>query len=299
MEGDTCPNLEHLVTTLAILLVIASSIIHALWNTVTKRIESNTTIFVWLTSCLEIATLGPLAFVIFARDGTAIGWAGVAFMIVSAILHVVYFLLLTGGYRVGDLSIVYPLARGVGPLFITAGAILFLGETPSPLALFATALIVLGVLALTGDPRLLGESAARPGIVYGLLTALSVAAYSLWDAAAVTRALVPPLVYLWGVGVVRTVLLLPYVVFHRPEVREAWDRDRWKALIVALLSPGGYLLILIALTLSPVSYVAPMRSISILFGVVIGVQVLDEADPQRRILGAATMVFGVILLGLA
>lgn len=287
------------MTAFAILLVLVSSVIHALWNTITKRITSENTAFVWLTSALEIVTLAPLAVVIFLRDGTAIGGVGLVFIVVSAVLHVAYFLLLTGGYRVGDLSIVYPLARGIGPLFITAGAMLFLGETPTSLALFATALIVLGVLTLTGDPRLLRQSAALPGIIYGLVTALSVAAYSLWDTVAVSRVLVPPLVYLWGVGMARTLLLLPYAFSHRPAVREAWTRDRWKALAVALLSPGGYVLILIALTFSPVSYVAPMRSISILFGVVIGVQVLDEANPRRRILGAAMMVIGVMLLGLA
>lgn len=287
------------MTAFAILLVVISSAIHAVWNTVTKRITSDNTAFVWLTSALEILTLGPLALVILLRDGANVGWVGLAFMLGSAILHVIYFLLLTGGYRVGDLSIVYPLARGVGPLFVTAGAILFLGETPSPLALFATALIVLGVLTLTGDPRLLGQSGALPGVLYGLITALSVAAYSLWDTVAVSRVLVPPVVYLWGIGVARAVVLLPFVLSRRPAIRDAWANDRGKALLVALLSPGGYLLILTALTFSPVSYVAPMRSISILFGVIIGLQVLDETDKKRRLGGAAAMVGGVMLLGLA
>ncbi len=287
------------MTALAILLVVVSSIIHAIWNTITKRISTDNTAFVWLTSALEILTLGPLALVILLRDGVSVGWVGLGFMLGSAVLHVIYFLLLTGGYRVGDLSIVYPLARGVGPLFITAGAILLLGETPSPLALFATALIVLGVLVLTGDPRLLGESAALPGVLYGLLTALSVAAYSLWDTVAVSRVLVPPLVYLWGIGVARAALLLPYALARRPAIREAWTRDRGKALLVALLSPGGYVLILIALTFSPVSYVAPMRSISILFGVALGLQVFNETEPRRRLVGASTLVAGVMLLGLA
>lgn len=287
------------MTGFAVLLVLVSSVIHALWNYVTKRTTSNPLAFVWLTSAFEIVTLGIPALWVLARGSVVIGPAGWVFIIGSAALHILYFLLLTGGYRVGDLSIVYPLARGVGPLFITAGAILLLGETPSPLALFATALIVLGVLLLTGDPRLLGQSAALPGIAYGLLTALSVAAYSLWDTVAVSRLLVTPVIYLWGVGLFRTVLLLPLALRHRADLRAAWQIDRWRALLVAVGSPAGYVLILIALTFSPVSYVGPMRSISILFGVVLGVQALGEPDPRRRLLGAGAMVAGVALLGLA
>ena len=82
-------------------------------------------------------------------------------------------------------------------------------------------------------------------------------------------------------------------------MRAAWRRDRWKALAVAILSPGAYILILTALTFSPVSTVAPMRSISILIGVVIGAQVLGEGDARRRLAGAAAMVIGVALLSVA
>ncbi|GAB4574477.1 MAG: EamA family transporter [Anaerolineae bacterium] len=286
------------MTGFAILLVLVSSAMHAFWNYVTKRVSTNNVIFVWLASAMEIVLLAVPAVWTLLQQESGPGWAGALFVTVSAILHIAYFLLLTHGYRVGDLSIVYPLARGVGPLLVTAGAILLLGETPSVLALIGTLLITLGVLTLTGDPRVVRQSAALPGIIYGLLTALSVAAYSLWDSVAVTRMAIPPIVYLWGVAWMRTLLLMPLAFRNREELPAAWARDRWRALLVALFSPGGYVLILIALTFSPVSYVAPMRSISILIGVVMGAQVLKEDEPRRRLAGALAMVLGVGLLGI-
>lgn len=287
------------MTVLSTALVLVASAIHAFWNYIAKRATSNNAVFVWLASALEIITLGPLAIWTLVQGDTALGLPELGFIAGSAVLHVVYFLLLTGGYRVGDLSVVYPLARGVGPLFVTAGAILLLGESPTALAWGATLLIVVGVLALTGDPRLLRSSAALPGVVYGLVTALSIAGYSLWDSVAVTRLHVSPVVYLWGVGAVRAILLLPYALTHRGAVRDAWAKDRRKALLVAALSPGGYVLILIAVTLSPVSYVSAMRSISILLGVMMGAQLLNEGDIRRRVVGALAMVAGVGLLALA
>src|SRR5205823_14056447 len=87
-----------------------------------------------------------------------------------SLLHVGYTLLLTYSYRLGDLSVVYPLARGTGPLLATLAAIIFLGERPSPLALAGGALIVLGVLALTGDPLALRRSGSGRAVAFALLT---------------------------------------------------------------------------------------------------------------------------------
>src|SRR5690349_16047947 len=98
-------------------------------------------------------------------------------MVVSGALHALYFLLLQRGYATGDLSLVYPLARGTGPLLSTTAAIVFLGERPSPLALAGAAVIILAVFSLMGRPG----HASGSGMGFALLTGAAIAAYTLWD----------------------------------------------------------------------------------------------------------------------
>lgn len=286
------------MTLLALALVLLSAAIHATWNLIAKRATTSGAVFIWLFGLFEGVILTPLMLVVVLRTGELPSALDMIFIIGSAALHILYFWLLTTGYHVGDLSLVYPLARGVGPLFITVGAILLLGERPSPLAIIATLLITGGMFLLTGDPTKLRSSKARPGITFGLLTALSIAIYSLWDAYAVSRQHITPLMFIWGIGLWRMILLTPYAATHQDEVRLAWQEDRWTALAVSVMSPGAYFLILTALTFSPVSYVAPMRSVSILIGVWLGSQLLGEADTRRRLAASGAMVIGVILLGL-
>jgi drug/metabolite transporter (DMT)-like permease len=286
------------MTLLAIALVLISAVMHAAWNYVAKQATTRGAIFVWMFASFEIFILGPFALYACWRGQCSLTPIDGVFIVGSATLHVLYFLLLSTGYKVGDLSIVYPLARGAGPLFVTFGAVLLLNERPTLLAVLATVLITGGVFVLTGDPLRLRQSSALPGILFGLLTALSIAAYSLWDSYAVSELMIAPLVFQWGIGTSRAVLMTPYALAHRSEVRQAWREDRGKALIVAVLSPGAYLLILMALTFSPVSYVMPMRSISILIGVLLGTQLLGEADRRRRLMGSGAMMVGVVMLGL-
>ncbi len=287
------------MTTLAITLVLVSATMHAVWNFIAKRATTNGAVFTWLFGAMEFFTLGPLVLIVLLREGGTLTPVDALFIVGSAALHLLYFLLLAAGYRRGDLSLVYPLSRGVGPLFITVGAVLLLGEQPTPQAVLATLLIGAGVIALTGDPRDIRYSAVLPGVLYGLFTALAIAAYSLWDSYAMSRLLIAPVVYSWAIGWLRAVFLTPYVLVHRDALRQAWAVDRWRALAVALLSPGSYILILTALTFSPVSYVAPLRSVSILIGVLLGVQVLREGNTRRRLAGATAMVIGAALLGAA
>lgn len=287
------------MTALAILLVLISAAMHAIWNYIAKRATTDGAVFTWMFGAMEFFTLGPLVLLALAQGGGALAPVDVLFIVGSAALHLLYFLLLTAGYRRGELSLVYPLSRGTGPLFVTVGAVLLLGEQPTPQALLATLLIGAGVIALSGDPRSLRRSAILPGFLYGLFTALSIAAYSLWDSYAMSRLLIAPVVYSWAIGWLRAVFLTPYVLTHREEVRRAWVVDRWRALAVALLSPGSYILILTALTFSPVSYVAPLRSVSILIGVLLGAQLLREGNARWRLAGAAAMVVGAALLGAA
>jgi len=225
-----------------------------------------------------------------------IGGVEITFILGSAVLHLVYFLLLGQGYRLGDLSLVYSLARGVGPMLSTLAAVLLLGEHPTSLALGGAALIGLGVFVLAGDPRRLHGSAARPSVVFALLTGVVIAAYTLWDKQAVSAVGIPPVLYFYLFTLARAAMLTPYALARRDVVRLEWRLHRRHALGIAVLSPLSYILVLYALSVSPVSYVAPAREIGILLGAAMGSRWLAEGDAKRRLAGAAAMVGGVIAL---
>lgn len=283
------------MTTFAVGLVLLSACFHAAWNFVAKKAGGGAG-FVWLFGVFEIVLFLPFVMYAIIAQEAQMDFTGLVFMVGGAILHLAYFLLLVKGYQVGDLSIVYPLARAIGPFIATIAAILFLGERPTPLALTGGLLICGGVFWLTGDPRKLRRSDALPGVAFAGLTGLAIAGYTLWDAVAVNRLLLPPLMFQWGLGAFRTLLLTPYVLKNWDGVMVAWARDKWKASFVSIFSFLAYLLILFALVISPVSYVAPMRVISTLIGVMMGTRFLGEQDPLGRLSAAGAMVLGVIAL---
>ena len=151
---------------------------------------------------------------------------------------------------------------------------------------------------LSGDPRKLRQRGVGVAVGYALLTGVTIAAYTLWDKRGVSGLLIPPVVYEWGANVFRALILTPLAVFRWEDVRTEWAANRTAVLAVASLSPMAYILVLSALAISPVSYVAPAREIGILIGVLIGARTLAEADIGRRSIAAVLMVGGVIALAL-
>ena len=285
------------MTLLALLLVLAAAFIHALWNLLAKRAHGGAA-FTWLFSALTVVLWAPIVAVYVSVWRPHLDWIGVIFILGSALIHLSYFLVLQRGYRVGDLSVVYPLARGTGPLLSMIGAIVLLDERPTRLAIFGALLIIVGVFFIAGGEQMLRSRHAAAGVGYGLLTGLLIAAYTLWDKTAVSTVLVAPLLLEYGSSIGRTLLLTPTALRQREGVAYEWRTHRWEATGIALLSSLAYILVLTALITAPVSYIAPARELSILFGALMGTWLLKEGHAQRRLLSAGLMVFGIVLLAL-
>ena len=288
------------MTLLALGLVLGAGLLHATWNLLAKRAsaEASGPAFVWLYSALSATIFAPPAAGVVWLGGARVGAIGLLLVFGTGVLHLGYFLSLQEGYRVGDLSLVYPLARGTGPLLASGAAVVLFGERPGPIAVAGVLLIILGVLLLAwepGDDR--GSAKQRQlGVVFGVLTGAFIAAYTLWDKHAVSDLLLSPVFYYWGSLLVQTVILLPVAFRRKEEVRAAWRARRAEALGVAVLSPLAYILVLTALVFTPVSYVAPAREISILFGTLMGGGLLAEGGLGRRLVAASFMVLGVVAL---
>jgi drug/metabolite transporter (DMT)-like permease len=218
-------------------------------------------------------------------------------MILSGVLHCGYSIFLQRAYRAGDFTLVYPLARGTGPLLSSLSAMIFLGERPGLLAAGGGLVIILSIFLLTGGHNLLrGKHDSGPAIFYGIGCGIFIAMYTVADKQAVTWALVPPLLLDWGGNLARTTIFAPFAIKRWPEVRHVWQTYKLECIVVAVLGPLAYILILTAMSFTPLTYIAPLREVSILIVAFIGARVLKEADGKRRIWAATAMVLGVIAL---
>src|SRR5918993_429467 len=155
----------------ALILILGAAFIHASWNLLNKRASGHVT-FTWLVAFLSAIFYTPFALGVIFGTHLEIGIIELGLMAGSAALHSAYFILLNQGYRVGDLSLVYPLARGTGPLLSTLAAIWLLGERPSALALIGALLIIGAVVVITSNPKSLRQSAAKTAVLYASVTGL-------------------------------------------------------------------------------------------------------------------------------
>jgi drug/metabolite transporter (DMT)-like permease len=285
------------VTALALALILAAAFVHASWNYFLKR-SGGGTVFVWLFATLSALIYAPLAALVIWWQKPELGWVHYGLMLASAALHTAYYLLLDRGYRSGDLSVVYPLARGTGPLITIVCAVLLLQERPSAVAVAGALLIGGGAVALTGDPRKLRQSGNLHAVGFALLTGCMIASYTVVDKVAVAAWLIPPLVQDWAANLGRVLLMTPMALRLQTEIVPTWRRAKKEIVAVALLCPLSYILVLTAMVFTPVSYVAPAREISILVAAFMGTQLLAEGDARRRLSAAAAMVAGITCLAL-
>ncbi len=287
------------MTPLALGLVLVAAFTHATWNYAAKRSGGGLP-FVWLGGLLSLAFYAPVVTGYWLWRDPVLPADVWPVILGSGALKTAYALLLQRGYRHGDFSLVYPLARGTGPLLSTFAAIAFFGERPTLLALAGGLMIVASVFYLTGGASLLHADRAhlRTGLLYGFTCGCCIAGYTVWDQRAVSHLHLPPLLYDCGTQIVMCALMTPFALRRLPEVARDWREHRGKAATIAVLGPTGYVLILTAMSFTPVSYIAPAREISILIGTFFGAHLLKEADAHRRLLAAGGMVAGVIALAL-
>ncbi len=282
----------------ALALVLAAALLHATWNLAAKGVGSSRVGFIWLYVVASAVIWVPVGVVWVVATGERPAWTWLAVAAVSSGLHIVYQLVLQRGYAESDLNLVYPLARGSGPLLTFVVAATVLGERPGPVAFAGVVAIVTGVLLISLGPS---QGHARAGVVWGLATGTTIAAYTLWDNRSVTTLDVPPVPYfVLGIAVQLPVMALLLRRDADPTpLREVWRATRLPVLTVAICSPLAYLLVLRAMQLAPVALVAAGRESSIVVGAVFGWLVLREPRPARRLVGAVVVMVGIGLIALA
>ena len=284
---------------LPVLLVVIASVLHAWWNLLFKRGYDKHT-FAWLM-LLESALvcLPMLAF----SEQTSPPLTGLICAVIGALMGAFHFLLLGLAYRIGDLSQVYPLSRGLMPVFTLAWAVLFLGERPSPLGLAGIALVVAGVYVLhlreatfkgLVEPlRALKHRASQLAVLLSLVLSI-MALVDKVGVSLVDLAIYTPILY-----TLRPAFLTPYVLHaKRGLIRAEWRANKRAILMAGAACPINYLMILYVMRTVQVSYVVALRQLSVVFGVLMGCLILGESYGRIRLAGSVLIFLGTFLISI-
>ena len=286
----------------ALAMVIVAALLHAFWNIVAKKTGGNKH-FVLMGGLLLALFWAPLGLWLGWREVPRWGWTQWSFVALSGFTHLAYFKVLLKGYRVSDLTVVYPVARGTGPLLSSLLAVGVMGEAMTLHGAVGVLCVCGGVFIIAGGPALLRAAhdpaqreRVHAGLVWGAATGVLIAVYTVLDGYSVKRLLIGPILVDYFGNLVRLPFMLPTLLRDPPGFADAWRRYKWHAVVLGLLAPSAYILVLYAVQLAPVSRVAPAREISMLFAALLGGRLLGEGDRGQRIAGALLMGVGVVLL---
>ncbi|MGN6791848.1 MAG: EamA family transporter [Streptosporangiaceae bacterium] len=355
----------------AFALVLAAAIAHASWNLFGKQAsETGAAFFVWLLAVSAGTIYLPVVIVTAIVTSPHLSGLNWLFLAGTGLLHSGYFLFLQLGYRIGDLSLAYPIGRGTGALLATLAGIVLLGERPTLVSYAGIFAIVAGVVVIglpdsgvrqpgrvrkppgklaaesvasgsalapppqTGPARVsaaavpgeaaraprvagAGQDAAAPSgedprigpgrairstaaaaIGFALVTGMFIGCYTIWDKYAVSTLHTEPVLQGYAGFPVMTAVFTPFVLRDRARLGKVWRSYRPQVLGAAVLSPLAYMLVLVALSFTAVSAVAPAREVSVLFGVLLGGRLLGEGSLARRLVAAAAIVAGIIAIAI-
>ena len=246
-----------------VLLVLVGSAAHAGWNVLIAKVPDGGSTFVWVYSAITLAWFLPVAAAVQSIAGSPVGWSLAGACLISALLHIAYALSLQWAYAKTDMSLTYPVARGVAPLIVAVIAIAIFGQSIGPVAVLAIVVIVGGVFVVSSGrgqvEKELGSSALPVGLAVGGL----IAAYTLWDSYSVTTLGLSPMPYYAGMLLFQFVAL-SLVTWKKKSAAVKMAHKYWRvAVAVSILVPVSYVLVLVAMEFTPVSIVAALRGTSI------------------------------------
>lgn len=287
------------MTGTALSIVLVAAFLHACWNFLVKK-SRNKIAFVWWTKLCSTILFFPMF--LFYWPTVTVSSAGWGCIVTAGMIHTLYSWFMSGAYERGELSLVYPLSRGSGPLFVPILAVLLLNEQLSASGILGIALVIAGIFGIhlrSFSIQSMRESflTHRGGAsLWALCTGGTIAGYSLVDKIGVN--FVHPPVYIYLLVVITFFLLTPCVLVKaRRDLKKEWKINKKKIFGVGFLELFTYMIILFALQISKVSYVAAVREVSIVFSALIGIVLLQEKNAPQKLLGAVLICSGVVFIG--
>jgi drug/metabolite transporter (DMT)-like permease len=271
-------------------LVLIAAVLHAGWNALVKAGQDRVLTMALVTA---VGSLGAALAVPFVAAAVPASWP---FLLLSGLLHVGYFTFLLEAYRVGELSHIYPVARGTAPLLVAVGAAVFAGE---PLGLRQIAGLGLVSVAISSFALERGWSGGLSrSFLFGLGTAVFIGAYTVVDGLGV-RLSGHPLGYILWLFVIDGVPLGLYTLATRRARILPYFRAHWQASLAGgVMCATAYGLVVFALGLGAMAYVSALRETGVIFAAVIGSALLRESFGRRRVLAATLVAAGIIIMNL-
>ncbi|WP_028603655.1 DMT family transporter [Ottowia thiooxydans] len=274
-------------------IVLTAAVAHAVWNLASKYKREDTVLFVWAYTCASALLCVPIAIALVAKGQQAFDWRFAVGSAVSAALHLAYSLTLQAGYDRSELGVIYPVARGTGPVLTMLFAMLILGERLTPIAILGALLVVAGILVVIGNPFKSGSRRPLQGMIWGTATGATIACYTLWDSYSVNSLHLAPVSYYAGTLLLQSLMLTPIALRRRHRIQAAMRSDAVPIIIVAVFSPLAYILVLTAMQSAPVALIAPLRESSIVIGSLLAWKLFGEDHLARRLAGAAVVLAGI------
>ncbi|HEY8463325.1 MAG TPA: DMT family transporter [Bacillota bacterium] len=274
------------------LLAVTAGVFHAIWNFASKKTKGNLSVL-WLGQLFGVIFGLPLAGA--ALFSTEIKLAAVPYILASGLIHAFYFFYLGKSYQYGDISTVYPLARGIGVAGTSILGVFLLGEEFPLIGICGIGAVCVGILLLGFSGYKLGCNplALRFAVGVGLI----ISGYSIIDKAGVAS--IDPVVYIISQAFLVVVFLSPVIFGHHcEELKEAWRGLKKYCFIVGIGSIGTYLLILFAFQKGPAGYIVAIRESSVAFGSLLGFLLLREPFTLIKGLGIAVITLGLLLIKL-
>ena len=278
---------------LSIMLVVFSGLAHAVWNTLAKQ-SVNKQLFLWII--LVPTTIALLPHFITEVIHSSLPVEAFILIGLSLFLQSCYAVLLSKSYDVGDMSQVYPIMRGTSTLLIPLIGVMFLGESLSNWGWIGLFFILSGIFLMSGN-KVGGSSSMiklRP-ILLALGVGLTTTAYILVDKINLTYLSPLSLLEISNIG-----FMLGLTPFIKSVARvKETVRKNWKVLLAgSILSPGSYLLFLVAMYYVPVARIAPIREVGTVFGALLGILILRESEGTRRLIAASIIATGIVAIGM-
>lgn len=285
-----------------LVLVVLAALIHATWNLLAKRAASAGPAFVLAYNVVASVVYLPWVIWLLATREQIWSWPIAFCLLASAAIHLGYSLCLQRGYQVADLSVVYPIARGTGPLISSIGAFILLREPPTSLGVLGLVAVVVGIgcISTQGNLAAFRQPRGQEGVRWGFATGSLIASYTVVDGYGVKVLGIHPVLVEWFSNFLRLFMLAPLLLRNPGYLRKAMQGHWWLAVGVGVFAPLSYILVLTAVDMgAPLSLVAPAREMSMMIGAIFGMLILREPVNIWRAAGCATIIAGVVLLGAA
>ncbi len=274
---------------LVLVLVLSSAAMHAAWNALVKAGGDRLVL-------TTLVMMGPVPVCIvalfFLPDLPSAAWP---FLLASTVIHYAYYVLLIAAYGHGDLSQVYPISRGAAPALVALAAWIYARENLSAVETAGVLIVSLGVMSLAWR-RGVRPRAESTALALALLNAIVIASYLVVDGTGVRRA-ADPLTYIAWLFVLEGVPLLGFTLWRRRHcISAAFSPYLAQGTIGGVIAGISYAIAVWAMSLGPMAHVVALRETSVLMGAAIGVVMLKESFGLHRIVSAAVVAVGAVLL---